>query len=141
VSAPLNPSGLCMCGCGNHAPVATTNAPRYGVKRGEHRRFIAGHNARKQVHYVVEDRGFVTSCWIWQLSCLPNGYGVGYDEATQRTELAHRVQYRKHVGEIPEGLDLDHLCRIRECCNPSHLEPVTRSENLRRGYAARRRAA
>jgi hypothetical protein len=40
--------------------------------------------------------------------------------------------YELHVGPIPEGLDLDHLCRVRACCNPDHLEPVTRSENLRR---------
>lgn len=50
---------------------------------------------------------------------------------------AHRWAYLHFVGKIPAGLDLDHLCRNRWCVNPEHLEPVTRSENLTRGYAAR----
>jgi hypothetical protein len=141
MTSPPNPSGLCMCGCGRSTPIAPTNAPKYGIKRGEHRRYISGHNKRKQIHYLEEDRGYETPCWIWQLGRLPNGYGVGYDETTQRSALAHRVCYVKNVGPIPDGLDLDHLCRVRECCNPAHLEPVTRSENLKRGYAARRTAA
>ncbi len=45
---------------------------------------------------------------------------------------AHRVVWLLNRGPIPEGLDLDHLCRNTRCCNPVHLEPVTRSENLRR---------
>lgn len=47
--------------------------------------------------------------------------------------LTHRVTYTELVGPIPEGLDLDHLCRNRACCNPEHLEPVERVENVRRG--------
>ena len=50
---------------------------------------------------------------------------------------AHRFAYEMLVGPIPEGLDLDHLCRVRHCVNPNHLEPVTRSENLRRGIRPR----
>lgn len=49
--------------------------------------------------------------------------------------LAHRWSYEFHVGPIPEGLDLDHLCRNRGCVNPDHLEPVTREENIRRAFA------
>ena len=62
---------------------------------------------------------------------MVNGYGQ-FRVGTQR-KLAHRVAYEWSLGEIPEGLDLDHLCRVRNCVNPSHLEPVTRQENLRRG--------
>lgn len=54
-------------------------------------------------------------------------------------EYAHRTAYRLYVGEIPAGLDIDHLCRTTWCVNPAHLEPVTRSENLRRAYPACRR--
>jgi hypothetical protein len=45
--------------------------------------------------------------------------------------------YRHLVGPIPAGLDLDHLCLNRRCCNPEHVEPVTRSENVRRELARR----
>ncbi len=51
----------------------------------------------------------------------------------RKTVYAHRFSYRHHVGEIPEGLELDHLCRIRHCVNPLHLEPVTGKVNLMRG--------
>jgi hypothetical protein len=51
---------------------------------------------------------------------------------------AHRFYYEQHVGPIPEGLQLDHLCRNTRCVNPAHLEPVTGAENMRRRVAARR---
>lgn len=70
-------------------------------------------------------------CWEWTRSRKPNGYGeIGI---AGRARLVHRVAYTELVGPIPDGLDLDHLCRNRACFNPAHLEPVTRSENLRRG--------
>lgn len=69
-------------------------------------------------------------CWIWR-GTKSNGYGrVSVD---RRLHYVHRVVYALTVGEIPEGLQLDHLCRNRACCNPAHLEPVTASENVRRG--------
>jgi hypothetical protein len=54
------------------------------------------------------------------------------------TDKVHRVVYRLLVGTIPEGLTLDHLCFVPCCCNPDHLEPVTRAENTRRQMAAGR---
>jgi hypothetical protein len=70
-------------------------------------------------------------CWIWTGAIASNGYG-SFAHST-----AHRWAYTHLVGPVPDGMDLDHLCRVRTCCNPMHLEPVTRGENLRRGYAAR----
>lgn len=71
----------------------------------------------------------VTGCWVWQRATSV-GYGrIKYDG---RLGLAHRASYEVHVGPIPAGLQIDHLCRNRACINPEHLEPVTRSENMRR---------
>lgn len=46
--------------------------------------------------------------------------------------MAHRVAYELWVGPIPEGMELDHRCKVRACINPAHLEPVTHAENMRR---------
>jgi hypothetical protein len=79
----------------------------------------------------VEDRGYWTPCWIWQNYVSPKGYGI-CRSPDNRTMRAHRLAYEAFVGPIPEGLTLDHLCRVRACCNPKHLEPVTALENLLR---------
>ncbi|MFF1336357.1 HNH endonuclease signature motif containing protein [Streptomyces sp. NPDC058290] len=49
--------------------------------------------------------------------------------------LAHRWAYRDSRGDIPDGLELDHLCRHPACVRPDHLDPVTHAENVRRGRA------
>lgn len=72
-----------------------------------------------------------TGCWNWKRSTSSGGYGVLYVSGKQ--QHAHRFAYSNIVGSIQEGPDLDHLCRNRKCCNPAHLEPVTRRENLLRG--------
>ena len=95
----------------------------------------------------VRKRG-ENDCWLWtgatkgrsqdaQYGCLFSG---------KRTRAgnplpvpAHRVSYELHVGPVPDGLHLDHLCRVSRCVNPDHLEPVTLRENLLRGADARRR--
>ena len=74
-----------------------------------------------------------TGCWVWTSKLNPGGY------STFLNRNAHRLMYEIKVGPVPAGLDLDHLCRNRACLNPAHLEPVTRSENLRRGDMGRRR--
>lgn len=70
-----------------------------------------------------------SGCWVYP-GCKKNGYGTGWDRT--KVVRTHRAAYEALVGPIPEGMDLDHLCRNRACYNPAHLEPVTRSENLRR---------
>lgn len=80
---------------------------------------------------TVEDRGFRTACWISNRAMHSNGYTkIGY---FGQTWLTHRFAYTVFVGDIPDGLQLDHLCSQRACCNPEHLEPVTCRENLLRG--------
>jgi hypothetical protein len=81
---------------------------------------------------VEEDRGHSTRCWIWQLSCNTGGYPQGRPPRSPATTRISRVAYEVFVGPIPEGLELDHLCRVIRCCNPAHLEPVTHAENMRR---------
>jgi hypothetical protein len=73
----------------------------------------------------------ITGCWLWTAATSTAGYGrIRVD---RRGMQAHRVAYEMHVGPIPEGLQLDHLCRVRRCVNPAHLEPVTQRENIMRG--------
>ena len=70
------------------------------------------------------------TCWLWKGSTLL-GYGIiGVNGKLQRV---HRIYYELHKGEIPNGLVLDHLCRVRNCVNPDHLEPVTLGTNVLRG--------
>lgn len=78
------------------------------------------------VDFTVDGSG----CWIWSGSVSTHGYGVL--RIRGRQYKAHRVMYEMYRGTIPVGLEIDHLCRVRQCCNPEHLEPVTRAENARR---------
>lgn len=79
----------------------------------------------------IEDRGHGTPCWISNRAAHSNGYTkLGH---LGRTWLTHRFAYTVFVGPIPERMQIDHLCKVRACCNPAHLEPVTCRENLLRG--------
>lgn len=80
-------------------------------------------------------------CWLWQGYKSGGGYGQLWykDEGgRKRTRMAHRFVYEVLVGPIPVGLTLDHLCFVRNCVRPDHLEPVTREENTRRARARER---
>lgn len=70
-------------------------------------------------------------CWLWTGPVDRNGYGV-FSYAPSRSMVPHRWAYIELVGPIPEGLELDHLCKVRNCVRPDHLEPVTRAENMHR---------
>jgi len=69
-------------------------------------------------------------CWLWLGYCRAGRYPWMYYEG--RPLAAYRVAYILLVRPIPEGLQLDHLCRVASCVNPAHLEPVTQQENIRR---------
>ena len=71
------------------------------------------------------------SCWEWHGAKVGQGYGAV--TVAGQTLLAHRVSYEFYVGPIPEGLQIDHLCRNRACVNPDHLEAVLQKANLLRG--------
>lgn len=81
--------------------------------------------------YVAPDPN--SGCWLWTGACINTGYGVLQHEG--KVLLAHRISYELYHGGIPDGLDLDHKCRVTFCVNPSHLEPVTHQENCRRGIS------
>ncbi len=71
------------------------------------------------------------SCWIWLGS--KSGNGRGQFSFKGKPRKAHRISYYLFVGPIPRRLQLDHLCRVPDCVNPNHLEPVTNRENCKRG--------
>lgn len=117
----------CACGCG-----ASIQKARWPSAQA---RFVQGHNRRIRQPYSIEDRGHDTPCWIWQRYLNPKGYGRMC--VNGKTTTAHRHYYERVSGQIPEGMQIDHLCRQRACVNPAHLEPVSNAENSRRGRNAK----
>lgn len=76
-------------------------------------------------------------CWIWTASTDKGGYGqIRFGTGSGSLPKSHRLSYEAFVAPIPVGLHIDHLCRVRACVNPAHLEPVTNRENSLRGYGA-----
>jgi hypothetical protein len=84
-------------------------------------------------------RADAAGCWIWTGRLNSNGYGLTTVKSASR--VAHRAIYEVLVGPIPAGLQLDHLCRVRRCVRPAHLDPVTQRINLLRGETLTSQAA
>lgn len=122
---------LCECGCGSPTPPAKNTVPRLGLRKGEPVRYLTGHQTRRSAApacgYVVDED---TGCWPWALGLNENGYGRV--KVKGRCTYAHILAWERLHGSVPDGLELDHLCHNRACCNPDHLEVVTRRENVRR---------
>ncbi len=74
---------------------------------------------------------YLGPCWVWAAALYRSGYGAF--RADDKARRAHIVAYELVAGPVPDGLELDHLCRNKACVNPAHLEPVTRAVNLTRG--------
>jgi len=78
------------------------------------------------------------ACWLWEGNQNTGGYGqISITRVSNNTKhpCAHRYAYEISIGPIPLGLTLDHLCRVRTCVRPSHLEPVSIKENVLRGIS------
>lgn len=86
------------------------------------KKYILTDRERLLLKLKIDKRG----CWIWYGQKNESGYGV------YRRKGAHRAVYEEFIGTIPLGLELDHLCKQKNCVNPNHLEPVTRAENMSR---------
>lgn len=86
---------------------------------------------------VPAERPDLGPCWLRR----PAKDGYSRFDVKGRKYLGHVYAYTQKIGAVPVGLELDHLCRVRCCCNPAHLEPVTRAENIRRGIGPQVNAA
>lgn len=92
------------------------------------------------LRHTVEDRGFTTPCHIYAGGKNQKGYGlvtIREPGKPRRTQAAHCRSYELECGPIPEGKELDHLCEQRACIRVDHLEPVTRTANVRRSRATK----
>jgi hypothetical protein len=100
---------------------------------------IAQDDASKAVaaEQGAQVRVLQTPCILWQHALNDQGYGVVWYEG--RSQYAHRVAYVIAYGPFPEGTEADHLCRVRRCWNPEHIEAVTGAVNRERAGAAKTR--
>lgn len=122
-----NPSGLCMCGCGNPAPIASHTSRKHGRVKGTPNRFIWGHHAAFRLtpeQYAIDP---VTGCWNWKGAKYGNGYGKVMING--RMKSAHAVVYERLRGPIPKGHEGHHRCRNKGCINPDHVEVLTKAKH------------
>jgi hypothetical protein len=127
---------LCGCGCGLRTKLAPRTVAALGWVRDMPIRYVVGHNKRRRnvrfiagVDFAVESHGYSSDCWIWK-HARSGDYGCTWQTiaGNRHAALAHRLSYEHHVGAIPSGLVIDHLCDTKLCVNPDHLQAVTSGE-------------
>lgn len=132
-------AAICGCGCGQPTPIAMRTTTGRGHVKGQPIPFLFRHEQRtRPIDVRARFEQYFTNgdgCWMWIGGKQNSGYGVFNvpDALGGGVQLAHRFSYELYVGPIPDGLEIDHLCRTRLCVNPAHLEPVTHRENDLRG--------
>ena len=116
----------------------TLIAPTFGDERLPVRFWV-----KVRIGSVPAHRPDLGPCWEWTAGGTADGYGQFHigtrTDGNKRKVLAHRLAYETLVRPIPAGLESDHLCRNHPCIRPTHLEPVTAAENIRRGERANQR--
>lgn len=125
--------GVCACGCGTPTKISTYRAKAFGAFPGQPLPFVRGHGL-----YAIRWAGApeylmdaATGCWNWARKIHTAGYGmIG-------NRYAHRIFHQRFKGPIPDGFDIDHLCRNHRCVNPDHLEAVPHQINNCRGLRAK----
>src|SRR5665213_1780411 len=127
---------LCKCDCGNERTVCTNmltsgNAKSCGCHDWNGKSLCNEENyyelLREKINKSVQIDG--NSCWIWIRSKHKQGYGnLNFKH---KPNLAHRVCWEIYKGEIPEGLNVCHLCDVPSCCNPEHLFLGTQKDNMK----------
>lgn len=122
-------TGICECGCGEETPIAKRSAR--GNVVGQPMRYVDQRHAQRGTYTVDPASG----CWLMHPDVI-DGYSRVHRDG--ESKLAHVWHWEQANGPVPDGLELDHLCRTPNCVRPSHLEAVTHGENMRRAFAARR---
>lgn len=124
-----NPSGLCLCGCGNATPIAPQSNSKNGNVNGKPMRFVKGHkispNAQTFWDYVQKSDG----CWEWKGGKHSFGYGVLSVDG--KSYLAHRHCYELHYGEIQDDMEVCHKCDNPSCVRPDHLFVGSHDDNMK----------
>lgn len=124
--------GLCACGCHLPTPLVRYTDKRRGLVKGQPCRYIRGHAHRIWEDWREEDRGYETPCWI--STRQPDSWGYVVKRFGEYACRAHRLYHEIYKGPIPAGHQVDHLCRVKVCLNPDHLEAVPGAENNRRAH-------
>ncbi len=118
-------------------PVARAMCPKHYQRWKAHGTTDDPKPTREERFWAKVDRSGPGGCWLWTASTR-EGYGYfGLGRRDEGMVDAHRFAYELLVGPIPAGLEIDHLCRVRRCVNPPHLEAVTSAENKRRALRVR----
>lgn len=137
--SPLDPARmsrgwLCQCDCGRqHTVKSSIRLTQGNTKSCGCLRDPQPVRDRLEANSCPEPN---TGCWLWTGALDKDGYAKFTAKSGERKYWrGHIASYEEFIGPVPEGLELDHLCRTKSCINPVHLEPVTGYENMRRGTA------